>query len=149
MSKNPRMTIISINDAQSCNITTQIALETRHVWNLCLASSLMIIQKDHVPSKICKQFIANSKSNPSTVARQRTFSHRMEDAIHILHATPNTIIIPIINMPWKQCLHHQWSSIQLHLQSTKGRHHWCTLQVFIFHCQIANFSTSRLPPNLE
>ena len=58
-------------DAQICDIITQMTLATRHVMNLCLASSSTTLQKKHFPFEICLRFKAIAKGNPPTMARQR------------------------------------------------------------------------------
>ena len=49
-------------DAQICDKTTQMALATKHVMNLCLASSSTTVQKKHVPFEMCLCFKAIAKA---------------------------------------------------------------------------------------
>ena len=68
--------ILHVIDAQISNITTQMALATEHVMNLCLASSSTTLQKKHVPFKICLRFKAIVKGNPPTITCQRNTEAR-------------------------------------------------------------------------
>ena len=98
--------ILHFNDAQICDITTQMDIATKHVMNQCLSSSPTTLRKKHIPFELCLRFKAIAKGKPPTMNAKDTPLHKMEDENVILHLEFDT--------------------------TTSGIHHYCAPQYQIF-----------------